>query len=195
VFGAWGFSWGVLFRPLGVAGVAPRLFYKVVDTVSFVVHHRRPPVKTPCERVMASLTLRWQPYTYWRGAPSHNDLVTVEADGRRRNWNAAAVDSTARQVWVTGGSAVWGMCVLDDETIPSDVAKRLAATGVRARVENHAQIGWVTSQEGMDLDLDLRAGRVPDVVVFYDGWNDIVAGMAEGRPGIPLNEANREAEF
>jgi hypothetical protein len=191
---AWIFL-GVCILTVVLAEVAARIGYKVVDSASLAIHHRKPPERTPCERVMASLTLRWEPYTYWRGVPSHNDLVTVDPDGRRHTWRATGADPADPRVMMTGGSAVWGMCVRDDETIPSQLARSLDGAGTRARVENHAQIGWVTTQSLIDLMLDLRAGRVPRVAVFYDGWNDIVAGMAEGAPGIPLNEMNREREF
>jgi hypothetical protein len=121
--------------------------------------------------------------------------VTVDPDGRRHTWQPLHLEAGAPLVAVAGGSAVWGMCVRDDETIPSWLARRLADTSTLARVENHAQIGWVTTQSLADLMLDLRGQRVPRVVVFYDGWNDIVAGLSEGEPGIPLNEANRRSEF
>jgi hypothetical protein len=186
---------GVCLLTLVIAEIAGKIAYKVVDAASFAIHHRKPPAPTPCERVMASLELRWQPYTYWRGKPSHNDLVTVGADGRRATWQSPRAGADAPVVAVTGGSAVWGMCVRDDETIPSCLARQLAGANTTARVENHAQIGWVTTQSLLDLMLDLRAGRVPRVVVFYEGWNDIVAGLSEGAPGAPLNEENREAEF
>ena len=186
---------GTIVLTVVAAELAGQVGYRVLDAASFAFRHRKPAEPTTCERVMSSLTLRWQPYTYWRGVPSRDEWVTVEADGRRRSWQYAPPDSTAPVVAVTGGSAVWGMCVRDDETIPSHLARGMAGANIRARVENHAQIGWVTTQELTDLALDLRAGRVPRVVVFHDGWNDIVAGMAEGSPGIPLNEANREAEF
>lgn len=186
---------GACLLALVLVEVAGRLAYQALDAASLAIHHRKPPAPTPCERVMASLELRWHPYTYWRGKPSHNDLVTVEPDGRRRTWQPARADSGAPLVVMTGGSAVWGMCVRDDETIPSWLARALADANTPARVENHAQIGWVSTQSLLDLLLELRSGRVPRVVVFYEGWNDIVAGFSEGAPGTPLNEANREAEF
>lgn len=186
---------GASILALVLAEAALKLGYRAVDATSFAIHHRKPPEPTPCQRVMASLTLRWEPYTYWRGAASRNALVTVDSTGRRRTWAPPAPAPDAPRVAMTGGSAVWGMCVRDDETIPSWLARRLADSGTPARVENHAQIGWVTTQSLVDLTLDLRDGRAPRVVVFYDGWNDIVAALSEGRPGIPLNEANREREF
>ena len=37
--------------------------------------------------------------------------------------------------------------------------------------------------------------RRPDVVVFYDGINDVMATVQNGRAGLPQNEANREEDF
>ena len=191
---AWVF-FGACLLALVCAELAAKAGFFVLDHLTLALQHRRIAAKTPCEQVMEQLRLRWQPYTYWRGTPTTNSLVTVEPDGRRRTWHPTRVEATAPLVSVSGGSAVWGMCVNDDATIPSALARDLDQSGIAARVENHAQIGWVTTQSLLDLLLDLRAGHVPQVAVFYEGWNDIVAGFAERQPGIPLNEANREKEF
>ena len=37
--------------------------------------------------------------------------------------------------------------------------------------------------------LELKRGNVPDVVVFYDGYNETAAAYATGQPGVPENFA------
>jgi hypothetical protein len=41
----------------------------------------------------------------------------------------------------------------------------------------------------------LRAGKRPQVVVFYDGINDVASLIQNGVPGIPQNEFSRERDF
>jgi hypothetical protein len=45
------------------------------------------------------------------------------------------------------------------------------------------------------LELELRAGNHPDVVVFYDGINDVGTTLQYGAAGIPQNESKRVSEF
>jgi hypothetical protein len=104
------------------------------------------------------------------------------------------VDSS-RRVACFGGSVMWGIGVRDDATIPSHVARRLAAEGLSAVVENDAQIGWVSTQSTLALALALRSGRVPAVVVFCDGANDMLACFQRPTAGVSVSEGNREAEF
>ena len=150
---------------------------------------------TPCIREAKALRLRWRSYVYWCGVESHGGCVTVGSDGLRPTWQPAVRDSVAPRIAMFGGSAMWGMGAPDDETIPSLVARRLAEAGEAARVENDAQLGWVSTQSLVELMLQLRADRIPRVAVFCDGWNDICSCFQMAQAGIPQNEFNREAEF
>jgi len=61
--------------------------------------------------------------------------------------------------------------------------------------EDHAQYGYVSTQEVIALWLEVQRGNVPHVVIFYDGLNDVFAAFQSGVAGIPQNEFNRAAEF
>jgi hypothetical protein len=84
-----------------------------------------------------------------------------------------------------GGSTMFGWGNRDTHTIPSQVWRMLAEKGVPARVENHAHIGYVSSQEAIAVTLLLRdpAWR-PDVVVFLDGLNDVESAVIHGHGGV-----------
>ena len=45
------------------------------------------------------------------------------------------------------------------------------------------------------LELELQRGNVPDVVIFYDGVNDVFSTFQNGASGLPQNEASRVEEF
>ena len=94
-----------------------------------------------------------------------------------------------------GGSTVWGLGSRDEFTIPSLLAKKLAERSVRSRVLNLGQIGYVTTQEIITLLLELQKGNVPDIVIFYDGFNDTMSAYQMGKAGLPQNEFNRVQEF
>lgn len=55
--------------------------------------------------------------------------------------------------------------------------------------------GRVITQEVIELMLQLRAGVRPDIVVFYDGINEVVAAVQNARPGVPQNEETRRDDF
>jgi len=51
-------------------------------------------------------------------------------------------------------------------------------------VSNMAQNAHTTTQEVIELMLQLRSGNVPDFVVFYDGFNDVWAAYESGIAGV-----------
>jgi hypothetical protein len=62
-------------------------------------------------------------------------------------------------------------------------------------VTNFGESGYVSTQGMIELQLQVRSGNIPDVVVFYDGINDIAAAAQSGQAGVPQNEFNRSREF
>jgi hypothetical protein len=72
-----------------------------------------------------------------------------------------------------GGSVLWGNLVNDEETIASLLAKKYEESGRNVCVRNFGESGWVSTQEVIQLMLELKhARRKPDLVIFYDGTVD-----------------------
>jgi lysophospholipase L1-like esterase len=94
-----------------------------------------------------------------------------------------------------GGSAMWGTGARDPFTIPALLARELVKRGVEARVTNFGETGYVSTQEIIELLLQLQRGNVPDLVIFYDGANDAFSAYQQGSAGLPMNEIHRVAEF
>ena len=143
----------------------------------------------------ASSKSYWSPYVQWKRIPFESEYINVDARGRRRTWTAPGTPESAPRIFMFGGSTMWGSGAPDDDTIPSFVARGLAQEGQLARVENLGEFGYVSTQGLIRLLLCLRAGEVPDVVVFYDGANEIGAASQSGRAGVPLNERRREHDY
>ena len=106
------------------------------------------------------------------------DYINI-ADRARKTYTAEGVSDDATSVYLFGGSTMWGYGQRDLYTIPSQVARLAEQDGVPVRVSNYGQVGWGIWQELGLLEQLLSAGHVPDVVVFYDGCND-VAEQVEG---------------
>jgi len=142
---------------------------------------------------------RWKSYLYWGREPSFKGrYVNIDSAGHRITPQAKNAEGPVARVFFFGGSTMWGTAQRDDHTIPAEAARRLmtlAAPLNRIEVTNFGESGYVTTQELIELELQLRAGQRPNVVVFYDGINDVGTTVQFGAPGIPQNESKRVSEF
>lgn len=139
----------------------------------------------------------WKPYVYWGRKPHRGETININEEGIRKTYcNPAAAGSTeAVKVFMFGGSTMWGAGARDDFTIPSYFAKETQHRGLLSKVTNLGQSGYVSTQEVIELLLQLQKGNIPDAVIFYDGVNDAFAAFQSGVAGLPQNEFNREQEF
>jgi len=130
----------------------------------------------------------YEPFLIWRVAPWHGKYVNTDDTPygmRRRTINPTNCEPSSRSdVWVFGGSTVFGTGVPDWATLPSLLSRELNS---HARgcvvVTNFGNEGYVSNQEVILLMEQLKAGHRPNIVVFYDGVNDSYAGVVS--PGIP----------
>ena len=127
------------------------------------------------EEVRKSDRTVYEPYTVWKRRPYRGAYTTIDLAGTRQTiGNSSGED--ALDIWMFGGSAVWGVGAPDHETIPSHLAALLnGAIGIESNIRNLGRRGYVSTQEVIYLMRELQAGRRPDVVVFYNGVNDAAA--------------------
>jgi lysophospholipase L1-like esterase len=138
---------------------------------------------------------RYHSYTVWRTAPFVGETITIDVQGYRVT-PGAECDTAAYTVFVFGGSAVWGHGSPDWGTIPAYVQQELAAETVRpVCVRNFGEKAYVSTQGLVELERALQRGDVPDLVIFYDGVNDVAATYQNGRAGAHLNEPIITAQF
>ena len=144
----------------------------------------------------ASLQMEWAPYVYWRRRPMVGEYVNVDSAGVRRTVQPRPTSATRRGIFFLGGSTMWGTGQRDAWTIPSIVAESLAARNITdVELTNYGETGYVSSQELIQLEMALRKGARPSVVVFYDGINDVASSAQSRECGLPQNESRREFEF
>jgi lysophospholipase L1-like esterase len=123
----------------------------------------------------------------WRPLSGTNTIVpndfrgthfTVE-QGVRRTTDVPH-DATAT-VYLFGGSTVYGSEVPDSHTIASYLQRGLTRAGFRYRVVNFGVTSINTRQQLERLELTTLAEG--DVVIFYDGVNDVLQGVLYGNAG------------
>jgi lysophospholipase L1-like esterase len=129
--------------------------------------------------VTPSPALKYHPYTLWRAAPVASPTLNVTGEGLRVTPGSECRPSS-RRVWIFGGSTVWGGDVPDDGTLPAALQRLMP----EACVTNFGQIAYTSTQGVIQLETELRDGRRPSLVIFYDGVNDALAALATRRPGL-----------
>ena len=139
---------------------------------------------------------RYEPYVVWRTPPFQGKQIVVDERGRRRTVGSDCA-AGAYRVFAFGGSTMWGVGSPDWGTIPSYLAAELAQQrGRPVCVENYGEHGFVSTQGVVQLIKELEAGNVPDLVIFYDGINDIYSTVLLGQAGLhyelPLIKARFE---
>lgn len=141
-------------------------------------------------------TLTWQPFVYWRSRPHDGIAIRVDSRGVRRTTDrASGLPGKRWKIFCFGGSTMWGSGVGDQVTIPSLLEQGLADRRIAAEVTNFGQGGYVLSQELITFALELRDGHVPDLVLFYDGYNDIGSGLVNDEPGSAADEFERVEQY
>ena len=113
------------------------------------------------------LETRYVPFVEWRREEFHGETTTVGRDGNRVQ--PATTQDPVGTVRFFGGSAMWGSGVADDETIPATF-NRLQPD---FRVVNHGESGFTSRQSVSELVNLANDGAPMDLVVFYDGNNDV----------------------
>ncbi|MEM6935338.1 MAG: SGNH/GDSL hydrolase family protein [Pseudomonadota bacterium] len=134
----------------------------------------------------------WSAWEYWRRKPFSGEYINIDESGLRRSWSP---DAPTHNIWMAGGSTVWGTGARDDHTLPSALARSLAQRGLNARVLNLGESGYVSGQSQLRVLRRLESEPAPDLVVFYDGVNDVYAALQAGQAGLSQNEAHRRADF
>jgi lysophospholipase L1-like esterase len=116
--------------------------------------------------------LRPDPVTFFT-LPSYRGRWVNEDHGVRRTWRPPACSCRRLRVWWFGGSAAWGMYQRDEWTLPSQLARVAWDHGIALDIENRAIPGFVVAQEVRAFQEALAEHPPPDLVVFFDGNNDV----------------------
>ncbi len=126
----------------------------------------------------------------------------VNVANRVRRSYETTVPGEPLDIWFFGGSTMFGFDgQRDDHTIPSEVVRLAEAQGRPIRARNYGAQGLTNYQETQIFAQLLVAGERPDLVVFYDGINDIALQLQNalaqrdvaGEPGQLQSDLIRQA--
>lgn len=141
--------------------------------------------------------LKWTPYLYWRHREFHGNYINVDTGGNRVTSDSKSTQeqNTPVKIFMFGASTLWGVGVRDEFTIPSNLSRELERHGIHCKVTNLAETGFVSTQEVIEMLLQLQGDNIPDIVIFYGGTSDMNSAWEQGVAGLPMNELNRVREF
>ena len=105
--------------------------------------------------------------------------------GVRTTWSPPCRDCDRLLVWVYGGSTIFGIGQRDEHTIPSELARAAWDDGIALEVVNRGTPGDLLWDEVQRAAWDLAVGPPPDLVVFYDGANELWAARTMNDRGVP----------
>jgi len=139
------------------------------------------------------MTVRWLPYNYWTVAPFDGEYINIDSQGIRFT-PSYTDDDFAPKVYFFGGSTMWGEGARDAYTIAGHTAMQLADEEMPSQVVNYGQTGYVSTQDMIMFQMQLGLGNLADVVVFYQGFNDVYSAYLQDVTGIPFREHQRVSD-
>jgi hypothetical protein len=133
--------------------------------------------------------IEWRSFGLYRHKPYTSETVNFDANGLRKTVQEAP-KGAPRRVLVFGGSTMVGYAARDGGTIPSCLARVVQAQLPVVEMTNEGEVGWNNAQEIVALEEELKRGVVPELVVFYDGVNEVIQTVAQKKAGAaPLDGA------
>jgi len=106
----------------------------------------------------------------WRRLPLKTETTNIGADGFRIHTVGRENVPESRRLGFFGASTVWGTGVDDNNTIPA----KLDELTDRYEITNYAETGWTSRQSLAQLINLMNEGKAPDIVIFYDGPNEVL---------------------
>jgi lysophospholipase L1-like esterase len=142
-----------------------------------------------------SRRVQYHPFTVWRRAPLKGKTINIDQRGIRLT-PGCDCSADAYRVFTFGGSPMWGTGSPEWYTIPA-----FLRSGLEKRrhgpicITNFGESGYVSTQSVIELILQLQSGNVPNVVLFFDGTNDIYTAYQSGISGVHENLQQIAAKF
>ena len=139
-------------------------------------------------------TARPDPFLGWTFSDYSSPYSNISGGIRRSYEPPVSNGKTPVEVLFLGGSTVAGSYQRDDYTIPSDVARIASARGIPIHVTNRGAQGYSVWQELNLMEELLVKGYRPNVVVLYDGINELYVQASTGTTATPSTIKARQYE-
>ena len=132
------------------------------------------------------------PYIMWNTKNWSSRFVNIDENGVRLTFNKKINDQKVYRIYMFGGSTMENVEVPDEFTIASNVSKILSESSLsnkyRFEVINFGSGAHSSTQQLIRLIYESQRAfkdyGSPDLVIFYDGVNEVFNGVYLERPGI-----------
>ncbi|WP_431165821.1 hypothetical protein [Tenacibaculum halocynthiae] len=143
------------------------------------------------------LQTKWSPYTHFELKKHTGKYNNIDSLGHRKTLSFHKDSSTSIKIFCFGGSTMYGIGTKDENTIPSTLAKVLKnkIPDKKFTITNFGLPGYTNDLEILQLKKELIKGNIPDIVIFYDGVNEVISAYQNNKIGVPFNCFNREIEY
>ena len=111
------------------------------------------------------LNTKYYDHITWRRNDFNGETITIKNGYRMNNSNENF--TLNKDIWMFGGSTVWGTGSNDKNTIPSLIEKLTNISTL-----NLGETGYNTTQE-LNLLLKELIKHKPQIIIFFDGINDV----------------------
>jgi lysophospholipase L1-like esterase len=130
----------------------------------------------------------YTPWVVWHALPNQSGESTDSLGHRITPGSVRVSGGDGIRVFLLGGSTAWGTGVDNTETVAAYLLRSISRqTGRPVELLNLSQVGYVSTQELIELEIQLRDGNIPDVVIFLDGFNEVFTSYQSGRAGVHQN--------
>ena len=120
----------------------------------------------------AKSQLNYKSFCGWRSQAQQSKTINIDSFGIRQTVHPYLLKNIRKSIVFLGGSAMWGMGANDANTIPSLFVNRLNKDTIEAF--NFGDNGYTAYQSYQFLQLQLLSGLKPNLVISYDGINNII---------------------
>ncbi|GAA0729686.1 hypothetical protein GCM10009430_40070 [Aquimarina litoralis] len=142
--------------------------------------------------------MQWDAYTGYRLKEMKAKHHSINNKGIRSTLNLNLKDSTsAIKIFCFGGSTMFGGGARDHYSIPSELSKLIYKSYPELNIEitNFGCHGYTRAMENVQFLKEIAKNNIPDIVIFYDGVNEIISAHQNNEAGLPTNAFNRKKEF
>jgi len=125
------------------------------------------------------LTTTYYDFFVWRRDSFKGQTININENGIRHTFQSSDLNGQ-QEIWMFGGSTMWGNGVDDDNTIPSKVAKLTSY-----KVKNYGEAGYIARQSlNMLIKAYSESPEINRTIIFYDGVNDGAGHCRSGNESI-----------
>ncbi|QRM89030.1 hypothetical protein FG167_07200 [Lacinutrix sp. WUR7] len=145
-----------------------------------------------------AIEMQWTPYLHYSHKPFQGKFNTINNLGQRKTTQHKVNDTLAPiKIFCFGGSTMYGIGTTDETTIPSILSNLLikAFPDTNFEITNFGVQGYQRDMEAIQLSQEVLKNNIPDIAIFLDGVNEVLAAFNNNDAGIPTNAFNRNMEF